>query len=53
MNCLEDGDCPQMERCSLRRPVQKIQVAISQVLDTMNLAELASDDVPELFSIRA
>ncbi len=50
--CLEDADCPQMEKCSLRRPVQKIQAAISQVLDTMSLAELTSADVPELLSIK-
>jgi DNA-binding IscR family transcriptional regulator len=40
-------------RCNLRRPVQKLQAAISQMLDTMTLAELTSDDVPELLSIRA
>ena len=54
VSCLEaSSDCPQMARCSLRRPVQKIQAAISQVLDTMSLAELTSADVPELFTIRA
>jgi Rrf2 family protein len=54
VSCLEaSSDCPQMERCNLRRPVQKIQVAITQVLDTMSLSELTSADVPELFSIRA
>jgi hypothetical protein len=42
-----------MERCSLRRPVKKIQVAITQMLDSMSLAELTTDDVPELFTIRA
>ena len=52
VSCLEDSDCPQMERCSLRRPVHKIQAAISHVLDTMSLAELASDDVPALLSIK-
>jgi Rrf2 family protein len=52
VSCLEDSDCPQMERCSLRRPVHKIQAAISHVLDTMSLAELTSDDVPALLSIR-
>jgi Rrf2 family protein len=52
VSCLEDADCPQMERCSLRRPVHKIQAAISQVLDTMSLSELTSADVPELFTIR-
>lgn len=53
VGCLEDeSDCPQMARCSLRRPVQKIQAAISQLLDTMSLAELAGADVPELLTIR-
>ena len=53
VSCLEDADCPQMEKCNLRRPVHKIQAAISQVLDTMSLAELTSADVPELLSIRS
>lgn len=53
VNCLEDSSCPQMERCNLRRPVQKIQAAISQLLDTMSLAELASQDVPELLLMKA
>jgi len=52
VSCLEDSDCPQIERCSLRRPVHKIQAAISHVLDTMSLAELTSDDVPALLSIK-
>ena len=53
VECLEeDSDCPQMARCNLRRPVQKIQAAISQLLDTMTLAELVGADVPELMSIR-
>jgi Rrf2 family protein len=54
VSCLdEDSDCPQMERCSLRRPVKKVQAAITQMLDSMSLAELTSDDVPELLTIRA
>jgi len=53
VSCFEDSDCPQIERCNLRRPVQKIQVAISQMLDTMSLAELTSGDIPELLSIKA
>jgi Rrf2 family protein len=53
VECLEeDSDCPQMARCNLRRPVQKIQVAINQLLDAMTLAELVGADVPELMSIR-
>jgi Rrf2 family protein len=52
VSCLEDSsECPQMERCSLRRPVKKIQAAITQLLDTMSLAELTSDDVPELLTV--
>jgi DNA-binding IscR family transcriptional regulator len=51
VSCL-DGACAQIERCNLRRPVHKLQAAISQVLDTMSLAELTSDDVPELLSIK-
>jgi Rrf2 family protein len=53
VSCLEDADCPQMQKCNLRRPVQKIQAAISQVLDTMSLSELTSGaDVPPLLSIK-
>jgi Rrf2 family protein len=49
VECLEEeSDCPQMQNCNLRRPVQKIQAAISQMLDTMSLAELSSSDVPDL-----
>ena len=43
VSCLEDADCPQMEKCNLRRPVQKIQAGISSVLDTMTMAELTAD----------
>jgi Rrf2 family protein len=54
VECLEeDSDCPQMARCNLRRPVQKIQAAISQMLDTMTLAELVGGDVPDLLAIKA
>ena len=47
-----ESDCPQMARCNLRRPVQKLQVAITQMLDGMSLAELVGDDVPDLMAIR-
>ena len=53
VSCIEHSGCPQEERCSLRRPVQKLQAAISQMLDTMSLAELTTDDVPELLTIRS
>jgi len=53
VSCLDHGGCPQEPRCNLRRPVQKLQAAITQMLDTMSLAELTNDDVPKLLSIRA
>jgi Rrf2 family protein len=47
------SECAQIERCNLRRPVQKIQAAISQMLDSMSLAELtSSQDIPDLFTIK-
>jgi Rrf2 family transcriptional regulator, cysteine metabolism repressor len=54
VSCFEGtSECPQMPHCNLRRPAQKIQAAITQVLDTMSLSELDGADVPELFTIRA
>jgi Rrf2 family protein len=52
VSCLEDQDCPQMERCNLRRPVQKIQTALSHMLDTMSLAELVGEDAPAPLAIK-
>jgi Rrf2 family transcriptional regulator, cysteine metabolism repressor len=54
VECYETAsECPQMERCNLRRPVLKIQAAISHMLDTMSLADLASEDVPAVLTLRA
>ena len=53
VSCIDHSGCPQELRCNLRRPVQKLQAAISQLLDTMTLVELTNDDIPELFSVRA
>jgi Rrf2 family protein len=53
VSCLDHGGCPQEQRCNLRRPVQRLQAAISQMLDTMSLADLATQDIPEILSIRA
>jgi Rrf2 family protein len=56
VSCMvENDDCPQFSRCNLRRPVQRIQASISQVLDAMTLAELAaghSASPGELVTIR-
>ena len=52
VSCMEEAsDCPQLSHCNLRRPVQKLQAAMTQMLDGMSLAELTSDDVPEMLSI--
>ena len=51
VSCL-DGGCPQEKRCNLKRPVQKLQTAISQLLDTMSLAELSNQSVPEALTIK-
>jgi Rrf2 family protein len=46
------GDCRQTSRCSLRTPARKLQTAITELLDTMTLAELAGDDVPAALAAR-
>src|SRR5262245_34897473 len=43
VSCMTDDDCPQFDRCNLRRPVQKIQASISHLLDTMTLAQLTAE----------
>ena len=53
VSCYEDESCPQMERCNIRRPVQKLQTAIVSMLDAMSLAELtATEDVPDVLAIK-
>jgi Rrf2 family protein len=52
VSCLEAPGCPQETRCNLKRPVQKLQAAISRLLDTMSLAELSNQTVPEVLSIK-
>jgi Rrf2 family protein len=47
VNCLETHTCAQLSRRTLRRPVLKIQAGIAHLLDTMTLAELLGDEVPE------
>ena len=54
VSCYEDESCPQIERCNIRRPVQKLQTAIVSMLDAMSLAELtATEDVPDVLAIKA
>src|SRR5881397_2472383 len=52
VSCLEHGGCPQELRCNLKRPVQKLQTAISHLLDSMSLTELSNQNAPETLAIR-
>jgi Rrf2 family protein len=52
VSCLDHGGCPQELRCNLKRPVQKLQTAISHLLDSMSLAELGNQNAPETLAIR-
>jgi Rrf2 family protein len=52
VSCLDHGGCPQEPRCNLKRPVQKLQTAISQLLDTMSLAELSNQGASEVLTIK-
>jgi len=47
VSCLRDhGECAQASGCTLRKPARKLQAAVTNVLDTMTLAELGDADVP-------
>jgi DNA-binding IscR family transcriptional regulator len=37
VNCYRAMQCPQLERCNIRRPVLTIQSSIERFLDTMTL----------------
>ncbi len=40
VSCYKTLECPQLSRCSIRKPVWLIQASIERLLDTMSLAEL-------------
>jgi len=47
VSCLRDhGECAQASGCTLRKPARKLQEAVTNVLDTMTLAELGDANVP-------
>jgi Rrf2 family protein len=52
VTCMADhGRCAQASRCTLRKPARKLQAAITELLDRMTLAELASADVPAALTV--
>jgi Rrf2 family protein len=46
VHCYQDTECPQLERCNIRRPVWIIQASIEQVLNTLSLEALNSYKPP-------
>src|SRR3989475_7819363 len=48
VSCLDHGGCPQEPRCNPRRPRQKLPTGVSQLLDTLNLAELSNQGRPDV-----
>lgn len=40
VNCYKTMRCPQMDRCSIRKPVWAIQASIERFLDAMTLEEM-------------
>jgi len=52
VSCMTDhGDCAQASRCTVRRPARKLQAAITDLLETMTLAQLG-DDVPTALAVK-
>ena len=46
------SDCAQASRCTVRRPARKLQAAITNLLETMTLAELGRDEVPTALAVK-
>jgi Rrf2 family protein len=46
VNCYRALQCPQLERCNIRRPVLAIQTSIERFLDTLTLEEMNSLSEP-------
>ena len=40
VHCYQDYQCPQLDRCNIRRPVWIIQASIERLLDTITLDEM-------------
>ena len=46
VHCYQDYQCPQLDRCNIRRPVWVIQASIERLLDTITLDELNTLNAP-------
>jgi Rrf2 family protein len=46
VQCYQDMDCPQLDRCNIRRPIFMIQASIEQLLNTLSLEEMRTYKAP-------
>ena len=46
-DCYKFYHCLQMDRCSIRNPIEKIQSSIIQLLDSMTMAQLSHSYTPD------
>jgi Rrf2 family protein len=46
VHCYQDYQCPQLDRCNIRRPVRVIQASIERLLDTITLDEMNTLNAP-------
>ena len=46
VHCYQDYQCPQLDRCNIRRPVWVIQASIERLLDAITLDEMNTLNAP-------
>jgi Rrf2 family protein len=46
VHCYRDYQCPQLDRCNIRRPVWVVQASIERLLDATTLEEMNTLNVP-------
>jgi Rrf2 family protein len=46
VQCYQDMDCPQLDRCNIRRPIFMIQASIEQLLNTLSLEGMRTYKAP-------
>ena len=46
VHCYQDYQCPQLDRCNIRRPVWVIQASIQRLLDAITLDEMNTPNAP-------
>ena len=53
VQCYQDFDCPQLDRCNIRRPIWMIQATIEQLLNTLSLDEMQRYKAPVAIPVPA